>query len=53
VDLQLKAACEHLIFDVSHQLAAPVMMLHAQAESAAPSPLDAQSINQALAGKGL
>lgn len=52
VDLQLKAACEHLIFDVSHQLAAPIMMLHAHMESAAPSPLDAQSINQALAGWG-
>ena len=52
VDLQLKDACECLIFDVSHQLAAPVMMLHAQMESSAPSPLDVQSINQALAGCG-
>jgi hypothetical protein len=50
VDMQLKAACECLIFDVSHQLSAPVMMLHAQLESPAPLPLDAEGIAQALAG---
>jgi hypothetical protein len=50
VDMQLKAACECLIFDVSHQLSAPVMMLHAQLESPAPLPLDSEGIVQALAG---
>ena len=50
VDVQLKAACECLIFDVSHQLSAAVMMLHAQAESSAPPPLDALVIEHALAG---
>jgi hypothetical protein len=48
--MQLKAACECLIFDVSHQLSAPVMMLHAQLESAAPQPLDADAVQSALAG---
>ena len=49
VDMQLKTACECLIFDVSHQLSAPVMMLHAQMESTAPLALDAEVIKQALA----
>ena len=50
VDAQLKAACECLIFDVSHQLSAPVMMLHAQLESSAPPPLDAEAVSLALTG---
>jgi hypothetical protein len=48
--MQLKAACECLIFDVSHQLSAPVMMLHAQLESPAPQPLDADAVQRALDG---
>ncbi len=49
VDAQLKTACECLIFDVSHQLSAPVMMLHAQMESATPLAVDAEVMKQALA----
>ncbi len=49
VDVQLKTACECLIFDVSHQLSAPVMMLHAQMESATPLAVDAEVMKQALA----
>lgn len=53
VDMQLKTSCECLIFDVSHQISAPVMMLHAQMESSSAPPLDELAIQQALAGARL